>query len=184
MATVTAASTAGSSTSRRRPDRGRRREVVAGYLFSLPFLVLFLVFTVGPVIASFLMSFTDLRSADIRNPLAVGSGRPRELLEAVQRRDVPQGRLQHGVLRGRSACRSRWGSRSPSRSLLDTGITRLRTFFRVGYYLPVVTSIVAVAVVWRFLLQPDSGIVNTLLGYVGIDGPVLAAAARPGRCPR
>jgi multiple sugar transport system permease protein len=54
---------------------------------------------------------------------------------------------------------------------LDTGITRFRTFFRVGYYLPVVTSIVAVAVVWRFLLQPDTGIVNTLLGYVGIEGP-------------
>ena len=54
---------------------------------------------------------------------------------------------------------------------LNTGITRFRTFFRVGYYLPVVTSIVAMAVVWRFLLEPDSGIVNTLLGYVGIDGP-------------
>ncbi|HEY0699431.1 MAG TPA: sugar ABC transporter permease, partial [Micromonospora sp.] len=38
-------------------------------------------------------------------------------------------------------------------------------------YLPVVTSIVAVAVVWRFLLEPESGIVNTLLGYVGVDGP-------------
>jgi multiple sugar transport system permease protein len=54
---------------------------------------------------------------------------------------------------------------------LNSGITRARAFFRVGYYLPVVTSIVAVAVVWRFLLQPDSGIVNTLLGYVGVDGP-------------
>jgi multiple sugar transport system permease protein len=51
------------------------------------------------------------------------------------------------------------------------GITRLRGFFRLGYYLPVVTSIVAVAVVWRFLLQPDTGPVNQLLGLVGIDGP-------------
>ena len=54
---------------------------------------------------------------------------------------------------------------------LNTGITRFRTFFRVSYYLPVVTSIVAISVVWRFLLEPDSGIVNTLLGYVGVDGP-------------
>ena len=71
MATATAGSATSSSTSRRRPDRGRRREVVAGYLFSLPFLALFLVFTIGPVVSSFVMSFTDLRSADVRNPLAV-----------------------------------------------------------------------------------------------------------------
>jgi multiple sugar transport system permease protein len=34
-----------------------------------------------------------------------------------------------------------------------------------------VTSIVAVAVVWRFLLHPDTGLFNELLGLVGIDGP-------------
>ena len=39
---------------------------------------------------------------------------------------------------------------------LNSGITRFRTVFRVGFYTPVITSIVAVAVVWRFLLQPDS----------------------------
>jgi multiple sugar transport system permease protein len=54
---------------------------------------------------------------------------------------------------------------------LNSGITRFKALFRVGYYLPVVSSIVAVAVVWRFLLEPESGIVNTLLGYVGVDGP-------------
>ena len=50
-------------------------------------------------------------------------------------------------------------------------ITRLRGLFRIGYYLPVVTSIVAVAVVWRFLLQPDTGVFNVVLGWVGIQGP-------------
>jgi multiple sugar transport system permease protein len=37
--------------------------------------------------------------------------------------------------------------------------------------MPVVTSIVAVAVVWRFLLHPDSGLINEVLGLVGINGP-------------
>ena len=40
---------------------------------------------------------------------------------------------------------------------LNRGVQRFRTVFRVGYYLPVITSIVAIAVVWRFLLNPDSG---------------------------
>ncbi len=170
MATVTAASTAGSSTSRRRPDRGRRREVVAGYLFSLPFLALFLTFTIGPVIASFLMSFTDLRSADIRNPLAVGLIGIENYSKLFSDETFHKAAFNtaYFVVVGIPLT---MGLALAVAVLLDSGITRLRTFFRVGYYLPVVTSIVAVAVVWRFLLQPDSGIVNTLLGYVGIDGP-------------
>ncbi len=54
---------------------------------------------------------------------------------------------------------------------LDRGITKLRGVFRLGFYTPVITSIVAVAVVWRFLLQSDYGLINTVLGWVGIDGP-------------
>ena len=171
MATVTAASTAGSSTShRRRPDRGRRREMVAGYLFSLPFLVLFAVFTVGPVIASFLMSFTDLRSADIRHPLAVGLVGIENYSKLFSDETFHKAAFNtaYFVIVGVPLTMA---LALAVAVLLDSGITRLRTFFRVGYYLPVVTSIVAVAVVWRFLLQPDTGIVNTLLGYVGIEGP-------------
>ncbi len=170
MATVTAASTAGSSTSRRRPDRGRRREVAAGYLFSLPFLVLFLVFTIGPVIASFLMSFTDLRSADIREPLAVGLVGIENYSKLLSDETFHKAAFNtaYFVVVGVPLT---MGLALAVAVLLDSGITRFRTFFRVGYYLPVVTSIVAVAVVWRFLLQPDTGIVNTLLGYVGIEGP-------------
>ena len=58
---------------------------------------------------------------------------------------------------------------------LNTGITAFRTVFRVGFYAPVVTSIVAIAVVWQFLLQPD-GLLNGCLGWFGIHGPELAAA--------
>jgi multiple sugar transport system permease protein len=54
---------------------------------------------------------------------------------------------------------------------LNSGLVRLRGLFRIGFYLPVVTSIVAIAVVWRFLLDPEAGLVNNLLGLVGIDGP-------------
>jgi multiple sugar transport system permease protein len=47
---------------------------------------------------------------------------------------------------------------------------RAATFFRVGYYTPVVTTIVAVAVVWRIMYQPN-GLINSLLADIGIDGP-------------
>jgi multiple sugar transport system permease protein len=54
---------------------------------------------------------------------------------------------------------------------LDRGISRFRAAFRLGFYTPVITSIVAVAVVWRFILQPESGLLNTVLGWFGIPGP-------------
>jgi multiple sugar transport system permease protein len=170
MATTVAGPRADLPTSGRRPGRGRRREVRAAYLFALPFLALFLVFTIGPVIASFVMSFTDLRSSDVRSPLAVeavGLDNYAKLLSDDSFHKAAFNTAYFVVvgvpLTMTLALAVALG--------LNSGITRFRTFFRVGYYLPVVTSIVAVAVVWRFLLEPNSGIVNTLLGYVGIDGP-------------
>ena len=170
MSSHTAGSTSPATSRRRRPDRGRRREVAAGYLFTLPFLALFLVFTIGPVLASFLMSFTDLRSSDIRSPLAVALVGVENYVELFRDDTFRKAAFNtaYFVLIGvpLTVCLALAVAVG-----LNSGITRMRTFFRVGYYLPVVTSIVAVAIVWRFLLQPDAGIVNTVLGYVGIDGP-------------
>ncbi len=46
-----------------------------------------------------------------------------------------------------------------------------RGLLRGLYFLPVVTSWIVVALVWRWLLNPSTGVVNTVLGWVGIDGP-------------
>lgn len=44
-------------------------------------------------------------------------------------------------------------------------------FFRAAYFLPVVTSWVVVALVWKWLLTPGDGLVNHLLGAVGLGQP-------------
>ena len=46
-----------------------------------------------------------------------------------------------------------------------------RSLLRGIYFLPVITSWIVVALVWRWLLNPSNGIVNTVLGFLGIDGP-------------
>jgi multiple sugar transport system permease protein len=46
-----------------------------------------------------------------------------------------------------------------------------RFAFRAAFFLPVVTSWIAVSIVWRWLLNPSNGVVNTILESVGIDGP-------------
>lgn len=53
---------------------------------------------------------------------------------------------------------------------LNTAL-RGRSLLRGVYFLPVVTSWIVVALVWRWLLDPSGGIVNTALGWFGIDGP-------------
>ena len=55
--------------------------------------------------------------------------------------------------------------------LLNDARLRFRGLFRTIYFVPVVTSLVAVGYVWRALLEPSFGLVNTALGWVGIDGP-------------
>ena len=67
---------------------------------------------------------------------------------------------------------------------LNRGITRFRTVYRVGYYLPVITSIVAIAVVWRFLLNPDVGLINMALARVRDQRVRRGSPTRPSRCPR
>ena len=46
-----------------------------------------------------------------------------------------------------------------------------RTFFRAVYFVPVVTSWVAVSLVWKWLLNPQYGLVNFALSLIGIKGP-------------
>lgn len=46
-----------------------------------------------------------------------------------------------------------------------------RSFLRGIYFLPVVTSWIVVALVWRWLLNPSNGVVNAVLGLFGIEGP-------------
>ncbi|MBD0292733.1 MAG: sugar ABC transporter permease [Jiangellaceae bacterium] len=147
----------------------RRRQAIAAWVLALPFVVLFAVFTAWPVISSLFMSFTDLRSTDIQTPFAtnfVGFDNYVNVLGDPLFGKVAFNTLLYVVvgvpLTMVLALAAAVGLNS---------IAWLRGFFRVGYYLPVVTSIVAVAVVWRFLLQPESGLINQVLGFIGIDGP-------------
>lgn len=147
----------------------RRQQAVAAWVLAVPFMALFLVFTAGPVLASLGMSFTDIRSADMRTPFAVGFVGVENyttLLSDPLFHKVALNTALYVVLGvPLTMCLAL------AAAVALNGVTRFRGLFRVGYYLPVVTSIVAVSVVWKFLLRDDGGLVNTVLGWVGVDGP-------------
>jgi multiple sugar transport system permease protein len=154
----------------RRHGTLRSRQNLAAWILALPFLLLFVVFTAWPVISSLYMSFTDIKSRDLRSPFAVDLVGFDNYARVFSDETFRKAALNTGyfVVVGVPLT---LGMALAAAVALDKGITRFRTLFRVGFYTPVVTSIVAVAVVWRFLLKPDSGLVNTVLGWVGIHGP-------------
>jgi multiple sugar transport system permease protein len=146
------------------------REGRAAWVLAVPFCLLFLIFTAWPLLQSLFMSFTDTKSKDLRSPFAVDlvglDNFTRALSDPIFRKAalntayfVVVGVPLTMVLALAAAV------------ALDKGISRFRSAFRLGFYLPVITSIVAVAVVWRFLLKSEGGLINTVLGWVGFDGP-------------
>lgn len=52
------------------------------------------------------------------------------------------------------------------------GAGRLAAFYRTAFFLPVTTTVVAMALAWEFLLHPSFGLVNLLLAEFGVRGPV------------
>lgn len=148
----------------------RTRRALAAWGFAVPFLVLFAVFLAAPVVLSALMSLTDMRSTDLRSPFAVNFVGLANFGKVLTDQIFGQAALNtlYFVVVGVPLTIVLALAMAVA---LDRGVTRLRTFFRVGYYLPVVTSIVAIAVVWRLLLRPGTGVIDTLLSYVGISGP-------------
>lgn len=155
-----------------RPVSARRgwRQDLTGWAFAAPFVVLFGVFMALPILISFVLSFTSFGLRDLQNPIGATFVGPDNYVALLSDQKFWKALVNtfYFVAIGVPLT---LGIGLVIASALSRGITRFRTAFRVGYYLPVITSIVAIAVVWRFLLNPDVGLINTFLRTVGISGP-------------
>ncbi len=146
------------------------REHLIAWSFALPYLLLFLVFMAGPILIALFTSFTDMRVTDIRNPLDIEFIGIENYVAVLTDARFHKAAANTAVfvlvgvpltvVLGLGAA-----------VLLNQGMVKFRTLFRVGFYLPVVTSIVAIAVVWRLLLGTEVGFINGVLQGFGIDGP-------------
>ncbi|MDA0174464.1 sugar ABC transporter permease [Solirubrobacter taibaiensis] len=147
-----------------------RRANITGWGLSAPFTAIFVVFMLVPIVASFVLSFTDFSIGNLQawsSAPFVGFDNYTKLFgDDVFLRSLRNtayfvvGGVPFTIVIGLLLAVA-----------LNQGIGKLRAVFRVGFYLPVVTSIVAVAVIWRYMLDPDIGIVNAALAQVGIEGP-------------
>nr|WP_235980876.1 sugar ABC transporter permease [Streptomyces albidus (ex Kaewkla and Franco 2022)] len=139
-------------------------------MFSTPFVALFLTFMAVPIVATLVMSFTDFGLTNVRDPFStefIGFENYTRLLDD-ERFTTALFNTGYFVVLGVPLT---VGAGLVAAVLLNSGIGRMRTFFRVGFYAPVVTSIVAVAVVWRFVLDPADGLISGLASEVGLTSP-------------
>ena len=145
--------------------RMQRREAIEGYLWISPWVIGFLVFSLGPIVASAFLSLTKYK---------IG-GRPEWIGLA---------NYQEAFFNDRLFWPSLWRTAYFSLAAVLIGVflslltaillnqaLKGRYIYRALFYLPSLTPVVAMAILWKWLLQPQYGLVNYALSFVGIDGP-------------
>ncbi len=140
---------------------------LAAWVFVGPALIVLGVFFGVPVFAALLLSLTDFdlyALADWRNLRFVGFGNYTELLQTpLFWKSL--GNTFYFVIVGVPLS---IGVSLGAALLLNAPVARFRAFFRTALFAPVVTTLVAVAVIWRYLFHSSYGLVNWALGHVGI----------------
>lgn len=143
----------------------KRRENIQGYVFILPWIIGMLAFTLGPLLFSLFASFTNY---DITSQMDfIGFGNYRRMFQRDPLFWISLGNTVYYVII--SVPLSIIAAIFVS-LLMNQKIKGIR-FFRTIYYLPAVLSGVGVYFLWMQLLSPQSGLVNTVLSWVGIQGP-------------
>jgi multiple sugar transport system permease protein len=142
------------------------RRIQPGWWFVAPALLVIVVFFAVPVGTGFLLSFTDFDVYAIGDPRHV-----RVVALANYARLLREPRFWI-ALRNTAYFVLVGGPLSVAVSLgaallVNARLARWKPFFRTVFFLPVVTTLVAVAVVWRYLYHPRLGLLNQLLGLVG-----------------
>jgi multiple sugar transport system permease protein len=143
----------------------QRREAFEGYLWIAPWVIGFLVFSLGPILASFYLSFTQYKIGG--TPEWIGLTNYAEAFFRDKLFWPSLGRTGYYAV----ALVVLGVSLSLFAAMLLNQDIKGKPYFRALYYLPSLTPVVAMAILWRWLLQPQVGLVNTMLGQVGIDGP-------------
>ena len=148
----------------RRSRRSRRRYALTVLAFLLPSAIPLVLFVLGPMVAAAWISLTEW---NLLSPAKwVGLDNYATLLADPETAEV----FLHTVYYIVGYLPLVYVGGLAIALALNTAL-RGRTLLRGVYFLPVITSWIVVALVWRWLLNPVNGVVNTVLGFFGIDGP-------------
>jgi multiple sugar transport system permease protein len=142
----------------------------AGWLFVAPALALIFVFFFLPVGASLLLSVTDFdiyAVGDPSNARFVGATNYSRLFHSPEFWSALKNTFIFALVGGPLTV----AASLAAAMLVNAKAARFRGFFRTVYFIPFVTTLVAVSVVWRYMYHPQYGLIDYLLAKVGVHGP-------------
>ncbi len=142
----------------------RRRETISGYLFLLPSLVFFLGFVVIPMILCVITSFTDAAMNSNEPDHFIGLANYAELWKDPIFLKALWNTVIIVIVSVPVVCIFSLWVASAIYNMKEGPLS----FFRIVFYLPVVTGSVAVTVVWKWMYSNYTGIINYLLKSGGI----------------
>lgn len=149
-------------TQKPRFSKAQRREWLAALLFIAPSMLGFLVFSLIPVVSGFGISFT--KWSMLNPPVWVGLDNYRQLLfnDSLFWHSL-KNTLYYSILV------------IPVGIVISLGLalilnTKLKgiSIFRTIYFLPMVASSIAVATMWKWIFEPQFGVLNTIFKLVGL----------------
>ncbi|MRX71781.1 ABC transporter permease subunit [Bacillus lacus] len=143
----------------------KSRETLMGYLFISPWLIGFICLTLGPLLFSLYASFTNYNITSTLDFIGF-----QNYVKMFTIDDLFWTSLWNTTFYVIFSVPLTTAGAIFVAVLMNQKIKGI-AFFRTIYYLPAVLSGVAVYFLWMQLLAPSTGLVNTLLGFVGIQGP-------------
>lgn len=146
---------------------GDRAQARAAWVFLAPALILILAFFFVPVVTGLALSLTDFDLYAIGHPenvRMVGLANYRALADAPMFWSALKNTLYFAFVGAPLSVLAALAAAL----LLNSRLTRWQTFFRTAYFAPFVTTLVAVAIVWKYLYHPRFGLLDAALGTVGV----------------
>ena len=141
----------------------RKKEAIHGLLFVSPWIIGFLVFTLYPICSSLYYSLCDYQV--IKDPVFIGLGNYKALFQDKTFLKALSNTV-YMVIFG-----------VPITTFIAVAVSIILNNkklkytgpFRVIFFIPTLVPTVVACLLWIWVMQPDTGIVNRLLGYIGIQ---------------
>lgn len=143
----------------------RARDTFWFYVFASPWILGFLLFYFGPMLASFWLSLTNYSVLLPTRFMGLSN------YSAMFEDDLLGISIWNTAYYAALAVPTSMAAGLGLAMVLNRGDLRGRSFLRSAFYVPAIMPLVAVSILWIWLLQPRFGLINTLLYFLSIKGP-------------
>lgn len=142
----------------------RRKEGLAGVLFASPWLLGMALFLLYPIGASIYYSFCDY--SIMKPPMLIGGGNYRDLVHDEVFWKAVANTLIYAALALPTSMAMALGM-----AMLLNAKVRFLPMFRTIFFLPALVPQISLAVLWLWIFNGEHGIMNVVLGHLGVNGP-------------